>query len=287
MEIEAAVAAARQADIAIIFAGRNGEWDTEGADLPNMTLPGRQDALIDAVARANPNTIVALQTGGPVEMPWLGDVASVVQFWYPGQEAGNAIADVIFGDAEPGGRLPQTFPVRFSDNPAFSQDPEIYPGLDGKVRYEEGLFIGYRHYDKSGISPLFPFGFGKSYTSFEWEDVRVSVDGDDVIANVRVTNKGERAGSDVVQIYVEDTNPLLPRPVRELKGFGKLHLNPGETATASIRLPQRAFAFYDPDFRGWISRAGEFTIIAAHNASSFASSITHVRTSEWHEKARS
>jgi beta-glucosidase len=161
--IAEAVALAADSELAILCVGRNGEWDTEGSDLPGIKLPGRQNELVSAVARANPNTVVVLQTGGPVEMPWLGEVAAVLQAWYPGQEAGNAIADVLTGAAEPGGRLPQTFPAKWSDNPAHSQDPEVYPGLDGKVRYEEGVFIGYRHYDLHGIAPLFPFGFGLGY----------------------------------------------------------------------------------------------------------------------------
>ena len=204
-----------------------------------------QNELIDAVAAANPNTIVVLQTGGPIEMPWLDKVSAVFQSWYPGQEAGNAIADVLFGDAEPGGRLPQTFPVRWSDNPAQSQDPEVYPGLNGKVRYEEGLFIGHKHYDKMGIAPLFPFGFGLSYTQFEWTNFRITPQGDDFIAEIDVTNTGSRAGSDVVQIYVEDKTPILPRPLRELKGFAKLHLGAGETGTARAVLSPRSFATFD------------------------------------------
>ena len=136
-------------------------------------LPGRQDELIRRLPAANPRTVVVLQTGGPVEMPWLPKVAAVVQAWYPGQEAGNAIADVLLGRAEPGGRLPQTFPARWEDGPTFSQDPEVYPGLDGQVRYEEGFFIGYRHHDRVGTPPLFPFGYGLSYTTFALSDLAV------------------------------------------------------------------------------------------------------------------
>jgi beta-glucosidase len=172
--IAEAVAAATEAEVAILCIGRNGEWDTEGSDLSGIELPGRQNELVSAVTRANPNTIVVLQTGGPVEMPWLPEVAAVLEAWYPGQEAGNAIADVLTGAAEPGGRLPQTIPARWSDNPAHSQDPEIYPGHGGKVRYAESVFIGYRHYDRHGITPLFPFGFGLGYTSFAVTDLAVS-----------------------------------------------------------------------------------------------------------------
>ena len=173
-EIDEAVAAARQAEVALVFVGRNGEWDTEGSDLENIALPGRQDELVAAVAAANPRTVVVLQTGGPVEMPWLDAVPAVLQAWYPGQECGNAIADVLIGAAEPGGRLPQTFPARWADNPTASRDPEVYPGLDGRVRYAEGVFVGYRHYDRAGIAPLFPFGHGLGYTRFELSDLVVA-----------------------------------------------------------------------------------------------------------------
>jgi beta-glucosidase len=285
-DIAAAVTAAKSAETAIIFAGRNGEWDTEGADLPDIKLPGRQDELIAKVAAANPNTIVVLQTGGPVEMPWIDAVPAVLQAWYPGQEAGNAIADVLFGDAEPGGRLPQTFPVKWSDNPSHSQDPEVYPGHNGKVRYEEGLFIGYSHYDKTGIAPLFPFGHGLSYTSFSWSNLRLEADGENVIVSLYVTNTGNRIGQEVVQIYVEDTAPLLPRPRRQLKAFTKLTLSPGDTQTARCLLKPRDFAFYDTKSASWVARSGEFTIHAAASAADNRLSGTVMRESEWREKAR-
>ena len=156
------------------------------------------------------------------------------------------------------------------DNPVYAQDPEIYPGLDGKVRYEEGLFIGYRHYDKTGIAPLFPFGFGLSYTSFIWNGFKVTPQGDDFIVEISVTNTGSRAGSDVVQIYVEDPAPLLPRPVRELKGFAKLHLAPGQTGIARIKLTRRAFAVYDVAKQDWVTRQGSYILHAARNAGEMA-----------------
>jgi beta-glucosidase len=283
-EIAEAADIAARADIAIVCVGRTGEWDTEGWDLPHIRLPGLQDDLIEAVAAANPNTIVVLQTGGPVEMPWLAKIAAVFQSWYPGQEAGNAIADVLFGDAEPGGRLPQTFPVRWSDNPAQSQDPEVYPGFNGKVRYEEGLFIGHKHYDKTGIAPLFPFGFGLSYTSFEWSGLRIALQGDDFIVEVDVTNTGSRAGSDVVQIYVEDKTPILPRPIREMKGFAKLHLGAGETGTARVVLTPRSFAVFDVSKREWVARAGTFMVHAGRSASDLALRGTVQRDQEWRSK---
>ena len=201
-EIAQAAKLAGECETALVFVGRSGDWDTEGSDLEGIALPGLQDALIKAVAEVNPRTIVILQTGGPVEMPWIDEVAGVLEAWYPGQEAGNSIADVLFGDAEPGGRLAQTFPVRWRDNPTHTQDKEIYPGLDGKVRYEEGVFVGYRHYDRTGIVPLFPFGFGLSYTHFSMADLSARLVDAGLRVQLTLTNDGERAGSTVVQIYV-------------------------------------------------------------------------------------
>jgi beta-glucosidase len=262
--IAEAVAAARAAETAVIFIGRNGEWDTEGSDLPGIVLPGRQNELVEAVATANPRTIVVLQTGGPVEMPWSGKVAAILEAWYPGQEAGNAIADVLTGVAEPGGRLPQTFPVRWADNPAHSQDREVYPGLEGKVRYEEGIFVGYRHYDKHGMTPLYPFGFGLGYTNFALSDLAIDdsafeSDGK-LVVSLTATNIGERAGSTVVQLYVSDDKPTEPRPAKELKAFEKIHLGPGESRSLTMLLDARAFAWYREAAKHWLVEAGSFTI---------------------------
>lgn len=262
--IAEAFTAARAAETAIVFVGRNGEWDSEGSDLPGIELPGRQNELISAVAKANPRTIVVLQTGGPVEMPWLDQVAGVIEAWYPGQEAGNAIADVLTGAAEPGGRLPQSFPVRWADNPAHSQDREVYPGMDGKVRYEEGVFVGYRHYDKLGLRPLFPFGFGLGYTDFALSDLKLGdakfeADGS-VNVTVTLSNIGTRTGSGVVQLYVSDDAAAVERPAKELKAFAKARLEPGESRTINMHLDARAFAYYGVKSKHWMVEAGSFTI---------------------------
>lgn len=263
-DIAEAVRAARNSDVAVVFIGRNGEWDTEGSDLPGIELPGRQNELVAAVAQANPNTIVVLQTGGPIEMPWINSVRAVVQAWYPGQEAGNAIADVLTGAAEPGGRLPQTFPVRWSDNPAHSQDREVYPGLEGKVRYEEGIFVGYRHYDRLGMTPLYPFGFGLGYTTFSLSDLTVDDSGfeadGNVTATVTVTNTGARAGSTVVQLYVSDAKSSSPRPAKELKAFAKVALAPGESRQVALTLDARSFAFFRTEAKHWLVESGDCTL---------------------------
>jgi beta-glucosidase len=262
--IAEAVRIARNADTAVVFIGRNGEWDTEGSDLPSIDLPGRQNELVAAIANANPNTIVVMQTGGPVEMPWIGSVAALIQAWYPGQEAGNAIADVLVGAAEPSGRLPQTFPVRWADNPAHSQDREVYPGVEGKVRYEEGIFVGYRHYDRLGMTPLFPFGFGLGYASFAVseltvDDTEFEAEGN-VMVGVTVTNTSDRDGAAVVQLYVSDDVASDPRPAKELKAFRKVQLKAGESRQLTMTLDARAFAFYRVQAKHWLVEDGSFTL---------------------------
>ncbi len=262
--IAEAVRVARNADTAIVFIGRNGEWDTEGSDLSSIDLPGRQNELVAAVAHANPNTIVVMQTGGPVEMPWIGSVAALLQAWYPGQEAGNAIADVLVGAAEPSGRLPQTFPVRWADNPAHSQDREVYPGFEGKVRYEEGIFVGYRHYDRLGLTPLFPFGFGLGYASFAVSDLSIDdaefeAEGN-VMVGLTVTNTSAREGAVVVQLYVSDEIASDPRPAKELKAFRKVQLKAGESRQITMALDARAFAFYRVQAKHWLVEEGSFTL---------------------------
>jgi beta-glucosidase len=265
-EIAAAAEAARTADTAIVFVGRNGEWDTEGSDLPGIALPGRQDELVAAVAAVNPRTVVVLQTGGPVEMPWIDAVPAVLQAWYPGQEAGNAIADVLTGRAEPSGRLPQSFPRVWADNPTASRDPEVYPGRDGRVRYAEGVFVGYRHYDRAGIAPLFPFGHGLGYTSLELSDFAAEPSGDGIGVRATLTNTGARAGAAVLQIYVADRESALPRPRKELKAFAKLRLEPGESRAATFILGPRDLAFYDPGAGSWRVEPGRFDILAGFSA---------------------
>jgi beta-glucosidase len=272
-EIAAAAKAAAEAETAVLFVGRSGEWDTEGSDLQGIALPGRQDDLIAAVCAANPRTVVVLQTGGPVEMPWLGKAAAVLQAWYPGQEVGNAIADVLYGRADPGGRLPQTFPVRWQDNPTHSQDPEVYPGLDGKVRYEEGLMIGYRHYDRTGIHPLFAFGHGLSYTTFALSDVAAYPLDEGVRVTAKVTNAGSRAGSTVVQVYVGEAAAPVLRPARELKGFAKVALDPGASTEVAIDLTARDFAWFDVKAQGWKVTGGTYTVFAGFSAADIRAEI--------------
>ncbi|MBX5041402.1 beta-glucosidase [Rhizobium lentis] len=274
-DIEAAVEAARNADVALLFVGRDGEWDTEGLDLPDMRLPGRQEGLIERVAAANANTVVVLQTGGPIEMPWLGKVRAVLQMWYPGQELGNAAADVLFGDAEPGGRLPQTFPKALTDNSAITDDPAVYPGKDGHVRYAEGVFVGYRHHDTRAVEPLFPFGFGLGYTRFSWSEPRLAgeMGPEGVTVCVDVTNVGDRAGSELVQLYVRSPKSKVERPDKELRAFAKLLLQPGETGTAIMKILPRDLAYFDIEAGAFRAEPGDYQLVVAANATDIRSVI--------------
>lgn len=264
--IDRAVRLASDSDVAVVFAGLGGEWESEGYDRPTMDLPAEQNALIARVAAANPKTVVVLNTGSPITMPWLDQVAAVVQAWYPGQEIGNGIADVLFGRVNPSGRLPQTYPQRLEDNPAYIN----YPGENGKVYYGEGIFVGYRYYDKKKIAPLFPFGYGLSYTTFQYSRLAIgaqSYDSPEAIpVSVDVTNTGTRAGQEVVQLYVQDIAARLARPEKELKAFAKVYLEPGETKTVSFTLNQKSLAYYDPAASGWVAEAGAFEVLIGSSA---------------------
>ncbi|GHO93913.1 beta-glucosidase [Reticulibacter mediterranei] len=264
--IERAVALAGRSDVALIFAGLSGEWESEGFDRPNIDLVGQQNELIERVAAANKRTIVVLNTGSPIAMPWLEQVEAVVQAWFPGQECGNAIADVLFGDVNPSGKLPQTFPVRLEDNPAYIN----YPGENGKVRYGEGLFVGYRYYEKKKIEPLFPFGFGLSYTTFDYDNLRLSTSSigpeETLEVQIDITNTGERAGKEIVQVYVRDVQSRLHRPDKELKAFAKVQLEPGEHKTVSLSLARQALAYYDDLAQAWVAEAGEFEVLVGSSS---------------------
>ena len=261
-----AARAASQADVVVYIGGLNHRQfvDAEGSDRKDMKLPYGQDDLLLRIVEANPRTIVVLLGGGPVEMgPWLAKAPAVIQAWYPGMEGGNALAAVLFGDMNPSGKLPCTFPKRLEDSPAHALN--AYPGKDGTVRYEEGLLVGYRWFDIRKIEPLFSFGFGLSYTQFEYSNLRL-VPGTEaknpiVTAEFDVQNVGAREGAEVAQLYVQDEKPRLPRPLKELKGFRKVLLKPGEKQTVSIPLERTSFAFYDPQQHGWAAEKGTFKIL--------------------------
>jgi beta-glucosidase len=254
--LERAVEAAAASDLAIVVVGLDGSWETEGFDRPSLSLPGRQDELVDRVVEVNPRTVVVLNAGTPVAMPWLDRVPAVLQAWYPGQEMGRALAALLFGDESPAGRLPTTFPRRIEDAPAFAS----YPGVDDHVAYTEGVHVGHRHYDRHGIEPLFPLGHGLTYTSFDYGEVRVSApemagDGE-VVVEVVVTNVGSRAGVDVAQLYLSHPEPAVDRPVRQLRGFDRQVLEPGATGTARFTIGFRDLARWDPEEHRWRVDAG-------------------------------
>jgi len=256
--IEDVMRLAAESDVAIVFAGLSNLFEGGMNDKKDIALPEGQDKLISAVARTNANTIVVLINGTPVAMPWLDEVAAVVEAYYPGQEGGNAIARVIFGDVNPSGKLPETFPKRLQDNPSYG----FFPGQKRCVSYKEGIYVGYRHYDTRGIEPLFPFGHGLSYTEFEYSNLRIEQNRD---GSVRVTldvkNVGKSAGAEVVQLYVRDIEASVDRPDKELKAFVKIALLPGQIKQAELFLKRDAFAFFSPVQKSWIIEPGEFELL--------------------------
>lgn len=244
--VRRAVELAAECDIALVVVGTTDDWESEGHDRDTLDLPGRQVELIRAVAAANKKTIVLVNTGAPVDMSWASDVPSVMQVWFGGQEMGHAVVDVLLGEADPGGRLPTTIPERIEHTPAYGN----FPGEHGQVRYGEGVFIGYRWYESRHLPVRFPFGHGLSYTTFEigqpdCDDTEISSD-QKVTIRIPVTNIGNRAGTEVVQVYVAPRNSSVQRPKKELKSFAKVNLSPGESTVITIELSPRDFAFWNP-----------------------------------------
>ena len=253
--LERAAAAAADADVAVLIVGTDDDWETEGEDRTTMGLPGDQDELIAAVANANPNTVVVINAGSPVTMPWLDAVPAVLQLWFPGQALGEALADVVTGAEEPGGRLPITFPVRLEDTPAFNH----HPGRDGRAVYAEGPFIGHRWYDRERTEPRFPFGHGLGYTTFEIDPVEVSGTIDDgVSVMVDVTNTGGRRGTEVLQVYVEPPPGDPRRPLRHLAGFRRVDVEAGASTRVTVELGRRAFAVWEEE--RWMVPTGGYTV---------------------------
>jgi beta-glucosidase len=249
------------ADAAVVVVGTDEFWETEADDRTTMSLPGDQDALVSAVAAVNPHTVVVVNSGSPVTMPWLDDVAAVVQLWFPGQELGDALAAVLAGDEEPGGRLPVTFPRSLDETPA----APYYPPIDGRSVYGERQLIGYRWFDRTGIEPLFPFGHGLGYTTFSITPRRVAGStADGATVAVDVTNTGERAGSEVVQVYVEAIDGDARRPLRQLAAFRRVRLDPGSTETVELELPARRFQAWRDG--GWQPAAASFRIAVGRSS---------------------
>ncbi len=257
-----AVKLAAESDVAIVVAGLDKRFEGEGRDRDNIEMPGLQNELIEKVTAANPNTIVVLINGTPLIMKkWLEKVPALIEAWYPGQEGGRAIAEILFGDVNPSGRLTVTYPNSWEEMPAFGN----YPGKDGKVFYKEGIFVGYRYYDAKGIEPVFPFGFGLSYTTFDYSGLKITPekmgsDDNTVEVSLNVKNTGARAGKEVVQLYVHDDKASVERPVRELKGVRKVLLQPGESKNVVFQIDRSALSFFDPKTNKWVAEPGTFEI---------------------------
>ena len=258
--IERAVAAAATADVAIVVVGTDDTWESEGRDRKSVTLPGRQDELVKRVAASNPRTIVVVNAGCQVALPWADKVAAIVYAWLPGQEFGNALADVLLGESEPGGRMPLTIARAPADYPALDTTPDAREQLV----YAEGVNAGYRHFDAEAIEPQFCFGHGLSYTEFDYESLGLTaegkVEGEPLELRIRIRNTGARAGKEVMQVYVADPESSAPRPVRELKGFAVVRLAPGESAEIGMALAERDLAFWDTERNAWRVEPGRFEI---------------------------
>ena len=266
---ERAVTAAKSADVVIYLGGLNHDkgFDCEGADRKDMKLPYGQDELIQKIAAANPQTIVVLE-GTMVEMDaWLDKVPALLQAWYPGMEGGNALAKVLFGDVNPSGKLPATFPKKLSDTPAAAFGASAYPGTNGTVTYAEGLLVGYRWFDTKHIEPQFPFGFGLSYTTFKYSHLKL-IPGTNgaVAAQFEIENTGKVEGAEIAQLYVHEKKPHLMRPEKELKGFKKVFLQPGEKQTVSIPLNKEAFAYYDDAKKSWVTQGDDFELLVGSSS---------------------
>lgn len=255
-----AVETAKNAEVAVIFAGLPDAFESEGADRDHMRLPDNQNELIVATAAVNPKTVVVLHGGSPVELPWLNRVPAVLCMYLGGEQVGAATVDLLYGKVNPSGHLAETWPIRLQDNPSYLN----FPGEDGVVTYAEGIFVGYRYYDKKELAVNFPFGHGLSYTSFAYSHLTVDkeklTDQETVTVTVDVTNTGSVSGKAAVQVYVRDVQSTVRRPLRELRDFAKVELQPGETKTVSFTLDKRVFAYYEPRVHDFFVESGEFVI---------------------------
>ena len=264
--IAEAVEKAGKAQAAVIFAGLPDAFESEGFDRSHMGMPNCQNELINRVAAVQPNTIVVLHNGSPVEMPWADQVKGIVEAYLSGQAVGAAVVDILFGKVNPSAKLPETFPYKLEDNPSYL----YYLGEGDKVEYREGVFVGYRYYDTKKMDVRFPFGYGLSYTTFAYSNLKLSAaqikDTDTFTVSVDVTNTGSMAGKEVVQLYVSDVESTVIRPVKELKGFDKVDLQPGETKTVTFTLGKRAFAYWNTQIHDWHVESGEFRILVGKSS---------------------
>jgi len=262
--IDKAITAAKNSDVAIVCVGVR---EHEGGDREKLTLPIEQVNLIKNIASVNKNVIVVINGGAAVLMnDWLDKVPGLIAAWYPGQEGGNALADIILGEVNPSGKLPTTFIKKWEDSPAYGN----YPEKEGEVHYEEGIFVGYRHFDKEKIEPLFPFGYGLSYTTFKYSDLKINknnIKEDETLKiSLTIENTGKRAGAEIVQLYIQDVKSNVERPVKELKGFKKIFLKPGEKMKISFELDKNDLSFYDIARKNWIAEKGKFKVLIGNSS---------------------
>ena len=271
--MEEAINLAKEADAVVLIAGTNSDWETEGNDRANLDLPSNQNELIETICKLNKNTVVVLNTGSPCEMPWIDNVNAILQCWFPGQEFGNSLADILIGKVNPSGKLPTTFPKKLSDTPAYS----TYPGKDLQMDYEEGLFIGYRWYDRESIEPLFPFGHGLSYTSFEYSNLRaIPPKGNSSVAafEVDITNTGDVAGKEVLQGYITVNKSQIERPQKELKKFEKISLESGETKKVKFELSEKDLSFWSTENNAWQVEPAEYLFSIGASATDIKDSVS-------------
>ena len=272
-EFERAVASAAAAEVAVVVVGSNGQWESEGHDRPDLSLPGRQRELVEAVLEVNPRTVVVVNAGSPVELPWAARAGAVLMTWYPGEEGADALADMLVGASEPSGRLPVTFPARVEDGPAgLGVEGERYPGVEGEVVYGEGVLVGYRFYETSRLAPAYPFGFGLSYGDMNFE--RVAVDDDGAGVNVTLRNQGTRRGTEVVQVYVRALESLVRRPDRELAGFAKATVDPGGRETLRVDLGAAAYRYWDVETHAWRTDPGRYEVLVGASSRDIRASAT-------------
>jgi len=259
--IEEALKVAEAADIALVFAGLPLHYESEGIDRTHIDMPASHNKLIEDVAKVQTSTVVVLTNGSAVAMPWVNDVDGILETWLGGQAGAGGTVDVLFGKVNPSGKLAETFPVKLEDTPASFN----FPGDEGNVLYGERIFVGYRYYDEKKINPLFPFGYGLSYTTFEYSDIKTSnntfTNEEGLVVNVTVTNTGKVKGKEIVQLYVSDSESTLQRPEKELKKFVKIELAPGESKEISFELTSRDFSYFDSKRHMWIAESGEFDIL--------------------------
>ncbi len=261
MLIQEALTAAHQADVVVICAGLTDMYEVEGIDRSHMNLPAGHNALIQRLAAAYEKVLVVLSNGSPVEMPWADEVPGILEGYLGGQAGAGALADILMGRVNPSGKLAETFPLELSETPA-----QPYPGGPAMVEYREGIYVGYRYYDTAKVDVLFPFGHGLSYTTFWYRNLKVAQSDDVVIVTFKVKNTGAMAGQEIVQLYVRDVQSTVFRPDKELKGFAKVALEPGEETEVTLTLGQRAFAFYDVGNEDWVVEAGDFEILVGASA---------------------